>query len=458
MAERFADRTVLVCGVGVAGVPAARALLARGARVMLSDSAENESVAPLVAAGAWFVGSAERLPDGVEVVVTSPGWRPDHPLLVAALEAGLPVWGEVELAWRLRDAHAAPWLAVTGTNGKTTTVRMLEAILHADGLRALAVGNVGVSIIDAVTAEQPYDVLAVELSSFQLHWSATVEPEAGALLNLAPDHIDWHGSMGAYAMTKTRVWDTPVAIGNIDDPHVAELLAGAESRAQGRKVGVTRREPVAGQLGIVDGVLVDHAFSAEPVELIRVDEIRPPGPHNVSNALAAAALARAHGVAADAVGRGLRAFVPDPHRNQFLVERDGVRFVDDSKATNPHAAGASLSAYDRVVWIAGGQLKGTPVDELVASIASRLRGVVLLGADRALLQAALARHAPEIPVIDVSRTDDGAMTEVVRAAAGLARPGDTVLLAPAAASYDMFTGYAARGAAFAAAIAALDAT
>ncbi|HYU03562.1 MAG TPA: Mur ligase family protein, partial [Jatrophihabitantaceae bacterium] len=237
MAERFADRTVLVCGVGVAGVPAARALLARGARVLLSDSAENESVAGLVAAGARFVGSAERLPDGVEVVVTSPGWRPDHPLLVAALEAGLPVWGEVELAWRLRDAHAAPWLAVTGTNGKTTTVRMLEAILHADGLRALAVGNVGVSIIDAVTAEQPYDVLAVELSSFQLHWSATVEPEAGALLNLAPDHIDWHGSMGAYAMTKTRVWDTPVAIGNIDDLHVAELLAGAESRAQGRKVG-----------------------------------------------------------------------------------------------------------------------------------------------------------------------------------------------------------------------------
>ena len=183
-----------------------------------------------------------------------------------------------------------------------------------------------------------------------------------------------------------------------------------------------------------------------------------PGAHNVSNALAAAALARAHGVAADAVGRGLRAFVPDPHRNQFLVERGAVRFVDDSKATNPHAAGASLSAYDRVVWIAGGQLKGTPVDELVASIASRLRGVVLLGADRALLRAALARHAPEIPVIDVSRTDDGAMTEVVRAAAGLARPGDTVLLAPAAASYDMFSGYAARGAAFAAAIAALDAT
>jgi UDP-N-acetylmuramoylalanine--D-glutamate ligase len=454
--EQFAGRTVLVCGAGVAGTPAARALLAVGARVLVTDAAETESVAALVSAGARFVGAVERVPDGTDVVVTSPGWRPDHPLLVSALETGRPVLGEVELAWRLRDAHAAPWLAVTGTNGKTTTVRMLEAILLAAGLRALAVGNVGTSVIDAVTAGTRYDVLAVELSSFQLHWSSTVEPAAGALLNLAPDHLDWHGSMGVYAMTKAKVWDAPIAIGNIDDPYVAELLAGAQSRAQGRKVAVTLRPPVAGQLGIVDGVLVDHAFALEPIELLRADEVRPPGAHNVANALAAAALARAHGVPGAAVGAGLRGFEADPHRNQILLDRAGVRYVDDSKATNPHAASASLHAYDRVVWIAGGQLKGTSVDELVASVASRLVGVVLLGADRAEIWAALARHAPQIPVIDVARTDDGAMTEVVRAAAGLARPGDTVLLAPAAASYDMFAGYAARGAAFAAAIDALD--
>ena len=455
-AGQFADRTVLVCGAGVAGAPAARALLAAGARVLVTDAAETASVAGLVAAGAVFVGAVERPPDRTDVVVTSPGWRPDHPLLVAALDGGLPVLGEVELAWRLRDSRAAPWLAVTGTNGKTTTVRMLEAILLAAGHRAIAVGNVGTSIVDAVAAGSRYDVLAVELSSFQLHWSSTVEPAAGALLNLAPDHIDWHGSMGAYALTKTKVWDAPVAIGNVDDPYVAELLAGSESRAQGRKVPITLREPPAGHLGVIDGVLVDRAFAPEPVELARVNEIHPVGQHNVANALAAAALARAHGAPAGSVATGLREFVPDPHRNQFLVDRGGVRYVDDSKATNPHAANASLSAYDRVVWIAGGQLKGTHVEDLVASVASRLVGAVLLGVDRAEICTALARHAPEIPVIEVARTDDGAMTEVVHAAAGLARPGDTVLLAPAAASYDMFAGYAARGAAFAAAIDALD--
>jgi UDP-N-acetylmuramoylalanine--D-glutamate ligase len=172
----------------------------------------------------------------------------------------------------------------------------------------------------------------------------------------------------------------------------------------------------------------------------------------VATALAARALPRAHGATADAVASGLRAFVPDPHRNQVVEIRGGVQWVDDSKATNPHAAHASLRAYDRIVWIAGGQLKGAPVAELVAAVSDRLVGVVLLGADRAQIAEALRRHAPDLPVIDVSNTDDGAMTEVVRAAAGLARPGDTVLLAPAAASYDLFTGYAARGDAFAAAI------
>jgi len=189
--------------------------------------------------------------------------------------------------------------------------------------------------------------------------------------------------------------------------------------------------------------------------LIPADEVRPAGAHNVANALAAAALARAHGVGAGAVRDGLRAFVPDPHRNQFVAELGGVCYVDDSKATNPHAALASLLSYDRVVWIAGGQLKGAPVDDLIAVAAPQLRGAVVLGVDRAEIIAALARHAPEIPVIEVARTDDGAMTEVVATAAGLAHPGDTVLLAPAAASYDMFAGYAARGTAFTAAIDAL---
>jgi UDP-N-acetylmuramoylalanine--D-glutamate ligase len=450
----LAGRTVLVCGVRFAGAAAARALLACGSQVLLADRERPAAVEPLVAAGARFVGEPDRLPDGIDLVVTAPGLRPDHHLLAAAAAAGIEVLGEVEFAWRLRAPNAAPWLAVTGTNGKTTTVRMLESILLAAGERARAVGNVGVSVIDTVTSEIGYDVLAVELSSFQLHWSSSIVPAAGALLNLAPDHLDWHGSMAAYVVTKTRVWDSPIAIANVDDPQVAALFSGPDSRAQGRRVGVTLQVPGDEQLGVVDGVLVDNAFG-DAVALLPAADVRPAGPHNVSNALAAAALARSHGVPAEAVGAGVSAFVPDPHRNQLVAERAGVRYVDDSKATNPHAAAASLSTYTPVVWIAGGQLKGAPVDELVRTHADRLLAVVLLGADRVKIATALRRHAPQVPVIDVSTGDDGAMTQVVRAATDLACPGSTVLLAPAAASYDMFSGYAARGNAFAAAVAAL---
>ena len=447
-----AGETVLVCGAGLAGASAVRALLARGARVLLADRVESDSVTALVDAGAQFIGSPVTLPDGVHLVVTSPGWRPDHPLLRSALDTGVEVIGEVEFAWRLRGPDAAPWLAITGTNGKTTTARMLESILRASGARALAVGNVGVSIIDAVTAEEPYDVLSVEVSSFQLHWSSTIAPAAGVLLNLAPDHLDWHGSMDAYAAAKARVWAGWLAIGNLDDPRVVAMLASVDTPT---RVGFTLREPQRGELGVRDGMLVDCAFD-DALPLIRVDEIRPSGAHNVANALAAAALARAHGLTAEDVATGLRTFVPDPHRNQFVATVNGVDFVDDSKATNPHAALASLNAYDPVVWIAGGQLKDAPVDELVRTVAGRLRAAVLLGADRAEVADALRRHAPDVRVIEVASTDDGAMTEVVHAAAGLARPGDTVLLAPAAASYDMFSGYAARGDAFAAAVHRLD--
>jgi UDP-N-acetylmuramoylalanine--D-glutamate ligase len=436
----LAGTTVLVCGARFAGASMARVLLARGATVLIADRGSPDELDRLVAAGARFLGDPAELPD-VGLIATSPGFRPDAPLLVQAAERGVPVVGELEFAWRLRGGDAADWLVVTGTNGKTTTVRMLEAILRAGGERAAAVGNVGVSVVDAVD-RGGYDVLAVEASSFQLHWSSTVRPAAGAVLNLAPDHLDWHGSMAAYGTAKAKVWAGGTAVGNADDPLVRDLLAAAP----GRRVEFTLGEPAPGRLGVVDGVLVDRAFDGG--ELLPADEVRPAGPHNVANALAAAALARAHGTAPAAIAAGLRAFVPDPHRNQLLFTRAGVTWVDDSKATNPHAARASLVAYPAVVWIAGGQLKDAPVDDLVAEVAPRLRGVVVLGADRAVIAEALRRHAPDVPVIDVASRDDGAMTEVVRAAAGLAAPGDTVLLAPAAASYDMFSGYAARGAAF----------
>jgi UDP-N-acetylmuramoylalanine--D-glutamate ligase len=457
----FGTRTVLVCGAGVAGAPAARALLELGAEVVLTDRRETPQVAELVRSGARFATDLDDVPVGVDLVVTSPGFAPTHPLLMQAAAKGIAVLGEVEFAWQLRGPGAAPWLAVTGTNGKTTTVRMLESILRAAGLRAIAVGNVGTSIIDAVRAEPGYDVLAVELSSFQLHWSHSLHPRAGALLNLAPDHIDWHGSFESYAEAKTAIWRAEVAIAVADDPEVAARFARLDRLAEGlapRRVEVTAGRPGPGQFGCRNGQLVDRTFDADGLELVPAEQIRPVGQHNLINALTAAALARALGpeVDAEAVRTGLQNFVPDPHRNQLIATVSGVRYVDDSKATNAHAAAAAMSAYPRIVWIAGGQLKQAPVDDLVATYADRLSAVVLLGVDRDEISAALARHAPDVPVIEVARTDDRAMTEVVQAAAGLARPGDTVLLAPAAASYDMFSGYSARGDAFVAAVGALE--
>lgn len=443
MTGSYAGATVLVAGAGVSGSAAARALLRAGAEVLLTDRVAGPDVP-----GARFVGGLADVPAGVRLVVTSPGWRPDHPLLVAAAAAGVEVIGEVELAWRMRGARPAPWLAVTGTNGKTTTVQMLEAILRADGRRAVATGNVGLPLTGAVLEPDPYDVLAVELSSFQLHWSTTVAPQIAVVLNVAEDHLDWHGSMQAYVAAKARIY-TPdaVVVFNADDAWSTRLASGG--------VGFTLRTPPGpGQLGVVDGALVDNAFGAE-VELAAVADIAVPGAHNVSNALAAAALARAYGVNPHAVRAGLRNFTSGRHRNTLVSTVDGVSYVDDSKATNPHAAAASLLAFDRVVWIAGGLLKGARVDDLVMTVADRLAGVVLLGADRGEIAAALARHAPDVPVTEVLSTDDVAMNEVVRVAARLAVPGDTVLLAPAAASMDMFVDYAARGQAFAAAVSGL---
>jgi UDP-N-acetylmuramoylalanine--D-glutamate ligase len=476
----WAGLPVLVAGAGASGEAAARALLAAGARVTVADRVASPRTEALAGAGATVALGLSAPPPGTALVVTSPGWRPDAPLLAAAAAAGVDVIGEVELAWRMRPPEAAPWLALTGTNGKTTTVRMLESVLRAAGLRAVATGNVGLPVVDAVLADPPYDVLAVELSSFQLHWSPSVRPAAAAVLNLAPDHLDWHGSYEAYAAAKGRIFaGDPVAVANADDPATVELAAGVR-----RRVTFTLAPPAPGQLGVAGGVLLDRAFG-DGVELAAVADVRPPGPHDadppaaaprgaraplaapravgapppphmVANALAAAALARAHGVPAAAVREGLRAFTPDRHRNEPVGWAGGVAYVDDSKATNPHAAAASLASYPRVVWVAGGLLKGAPVDDLVAAAAGRLAGAVLLGADRAALRAAIARHAPDLPVVEVDRTDDGAMSEVVRAAAALARPGDTVLLAPAAASMDMFRDYAARGDAFAAAVRALE--
>ncbi|MFE2510614.1 UDP-N-acetylmuramoyl-L-alanine--D-glutamate ligase [Streptomyces naganishii] len=459
-------KNVTVAGLGVSGIPAARVLHGLGAKVTVVNDGDDEraraQAAELESLGVTVrLGDGDTLPEGTELIVTAPGWKPDKPLFLAAGRAGVPVWGDVELAWRLRGhdgRKAAPWLAVTGTNGKTTTVQMLASILRAAGLRTAAVGNIGVSLLDAVLGEEEYDVLAVELSSYQLHWAPSLRAHSAAVLNLAPDHLDWHGSMEAYAADKGRVYEgnRVACVYNTADKATEDLVREADVEEGCRAVGFTLGAPGPSQLGVVDGILVDRAFVENRYknaqELAEVSDVDPPAPHNIANALAAAALARAYGVPAKAVRDGLRSFTPDAHRIAHVADVDGVAYVDDSKATNTHAAQASLAAYESIVWIAGGLAKGATFDELAAESAKRLRGVVLIGADRALIREALARHAPEVPVVDLDRTDTGAMLQAVQEARRLARPGDTVLLAPACASMDMFANYNKRGDAFARAV------
>ena len=480
-ASDLSGARVLVAGARVTGISVARVLVELGAEVTVTDSAPAQLAAlagtPVTSAVRRALGLAAP-PPGTDLVVTSPGFRPDAALLVAAQRTGVPVIGDVTLARWIdcagsgaarsgADQTAAEWLVVTGTNGKTTTVGMLESILRAAGVDAVACGNIGLPLLDAVRAG--HRVLAVELSSFQLHWSRGLNPRAAVVLNVSADHLDWHGCLAEYAAAKGSVYaEGTTAVVNADDEWSMRLAAGRGG------VAFTTSEPAAGQLGVVGEALVDRAFGdpagrggsparrgdstarrGDSTVLASVADVRPAGPHNLANALAAAALARCIGVAAPAVAQGLRAFTPAGHRGVPVGEHAGVCYVDDSKATNPHAARASLLARHRVVWVAGGLLKGVDVDELVIDTRDRLVGAVLLGADRAAIAAALARHAPNLPVRVVDSGDDGAMMEVVAAAAELASPGSVVLLAPAAASMDMFTDYAHRGRAFAAAVAAL---
>jgi UDP-N-acetylmuramoylalanine--D-glutamate ligase len=302
------------------------------------------------------------------------------------------------------------------------------------------------------------------------------------VLNLAEDHLEWHGTMDEYAAAKGEIYvGAKVRIYNADDPWSVRLA--------GEGVGFTIGEPGTADFGVHNGFLAQKPPTSSPhplrgatpapsypqvgprmgdggnlwtsgegvdnsglIRLCPVDEIRPPGMHNVSNALAAAALARAYGVEPDAVREGLNAYQPQPHRVELVGTKDGVQYVNDSKATNKHAAAGSLGAYDSIVWIAGGQLQGAEVDDLVASVAGRLRAVVLIGVDQDVFADAIGRHAPEVPVQRLGSRDDEPMTAAVHAARQFARPGDVVLLAPAAKSFDMFTSYVHRGEAFTAAV------
>lgn len=468
----LAQARVVLAGLGVTGRALRGVLEPRVASlVTVDDRAEDADHGALDAPAAAAV-LAE-----ADLLVASPGFAPHHPLVAAALAAGVPVWSEVEVAWRLRadrlgTGAPAPWLGVTGSNGKTTTVEMLAAILRAAGLRTAAVGNVGRPLVEAAL-DPSLDVLAVELSSFQLHFTHTVSLEAAAVLNVAADHLDWHGSMDAYARDKGRIYEQVqvACVYNVADPRTEELVREADVVEGARAVGFAVGSPSPGDLGLVDDVLVDRAFHApaddpdrrrSAAELGTLADLRQLGDqagvvptHVVADALAAAALARAHGVPAAAVRDGLRSFGPGEHRIQRVGEADGVSYVNDSKATNAHSAAASLAgfAHGTVVWIAGGLAKGATFDDLVSSRADRMRAAVVIGADPGPLADTLARHAPKVPVVVIDPGDtETVMRRAVAAARDLAQPGDTVLLAPAGASQDQFVSYAHRGQEFARAV------
>ncbi|MDO5751674.1 UDP-N-acetylmuramoyl-L-alanine--D-glutamate ligase [Arthrobacter sp.] len=464
---------VVVTGISKTGFSVADTLAELGARVVVvaasddDDARAHADTLRIVGVSDVILGEATStvlpLVDGqqAELVVTSPGFKPTHPLLAAAADAGIPIWGDVELAWRVQTKagrKTAQWITITGTNGKTTTTTMVESMLQGAGLRAIAAGNIGTPILDAVRDPQGYDVLAVELSTFQLHWTESLEPVSSVCLNLAEDHVDWHGSFAAYAADKAKIYEnTRVAcIYNAEQIETERMVQEADVLDGCRAVGFTTGLPSISMVGVVEGLLVDRAFIAErkdsAVELANVSDIGDLVPrHLVANAAAAAALVLAYGLSPADVRKGLQKYHNGEHRIQPVASSEGVLWVNDSKATNPHAAAASLAAFNPVVWIAGGLSKGVDYDELVQAQAARLKAVVLIGSDSSALAASLAHHAPNVPVIAVRKPlldGDAVMALAVAEAAALAADGDTVLMAPASASMDQFTSYAHRGQAF----------
>ncbi|MBW3662188.1 MAG: UDP-N-acetylmuramoyl-L-alanine--D-glutamate ligase [Actinobacteria bacterium] len=444
MAEPRLDgvRRALVIGLGRSGVAAVNALTSRGIEVVATErQPDADGIARARAAGADVRPATDPAPivPTVDVVVPSPGVAEHAPAIERALGEGVPVWSEPELGWRLvaRDV-----VGITGTNGKTSVTELTAGMLSAGGVRAETCGNIGRPFTEVALASEPGTTLVAELSSFQLRFTHTLRPRIGTLLNLAEDHADWHGDAAAYADAKARLWRSQTAedwaVINRDDPRAR----GLADRAPGRLAWF-------GHAGVTDGpgvVLTGDAMIATApdgaVVEIALRELTSTAPHHVSNVAAATLTALLAGAGADGIVETARAFRPGRHRIETVVERDGVRWVDDSKATNPHAAAAALEAFDRILWIAGGLAKGVDLKVLGDHLGA-VRHAFLIG-------SAADELASVCELGGVQATHHTTLEGAVRAAATMAQPGDTVLLAPACASFDMFRDYAERGDRFAA--------
>lgn len=456
MATNLTGSRVLILGAGVTGVAVAKSLSVKGAAIDFADDQVSEIE------GFKVLKPEQVTATEYEFIVVSPGWKESHPLIVKAIAAGIRLVNEIDLAWSFRSelVPGQRWIALTGTNGKTTTVEMAAAMLRQAGISAIACGNVGTTVIESVESNEKYEVLVLELSSFQLHWIREASFVAAAILNIAQDHVDWHGSFAEYARVKGSILDrSSTGIFNAGDPEVVNQAA----HWQGRKVFFSLDTPAPGEIGIVEELLVDRAFVSDPQEaamLAELVDVKPTVPHNVSNALAAAGLVRALGVSPEAIRTALQNFLPGRHRIEEVAVHNGVTWVNDSKATNPHAAAASLLSSLSSIWVAGGLAKGAEMSELISRCKSRIKVAILIGTDRELIAEELRRQAPDIEIVYIDApesyqkggTDNSLMEAVVKAAAERATSGDTVLMAPACASMDQFISYSDRGDRFAAAV------
>lgn len=451
MSPNFTNQRILILGAGITGSAVAHSLKNRGALVTIADDNDKNAVRPDAIDISQF-----------DAVVISPGWRQDHPLVVRALAGDVKILNEIDIAWQIRSeiAPQQKWLALTGTNGKTTTVEMVAKILQTAGLKAVACGNLGDTVIEAVERKEPLDYLILELSSFQLHWAKEAQFVAAAILNIADDHLDWHGDFESYADAKFSILNrADIAVLNADDGEVVKRA----NRFIGQKVFFSLNTPAPGEMGVVEELLIDRAFVSDPQEasmICELADIKPTVPHNVSNALAASALARTVDVSHEIIQKALADFKPGAHRIQTVYEGQGISWIDDSKATNPHAAAASLMSHLSVVWIAGGLAKGADMNQMIQRCKGRIKAVVLIGTDRELIENALTEFAPEIPIVKVDAPADyvrggesnSLMETVVAEAAKFVTAGDAVLMAPACASMDQFISYADRGDRFASAV------
>jgi UDP-N-acetylmuramoylalanine--D-glutamate ligase len=410
---------VFVAGMGVTGQAVARRLGERGVGVMTFDDRPGLGDAGLDAVNA------------ADLVVVSPGIPESHAVYRRAAAAGVPVVSEIELAFQWA---AAPIVAVTGTNGKTTVTTVVAAMLCEGGRRAVAAGNIGLPLIDVVAdAADPAEVIVAEVSSFQLQYTQSFRASVAVWLNFAQDHLDWHATLDDYAKAKARIWRNGYdsAVANLDDPVVM-------SYAPGDAATFSRRAAEA-DWHVSDGALVGPGG----VEVIAVDQLPRALPHDVANSLAASAAAVAAGAPLDACRSVLRSFEGLPHRVALVSDAGGVRWYDDSKATTPASVVAALQGFESVVLIAGGRNKGLDLGPLAAE-AARVKAVVAIGDAADEVARAFEGVRPVVTA--------GSMDEAVALAGERAQPGDVVLLSPGCASFDWYGNYGERGDDFARAV------